>query len=132
MCTILGQNYSYLEDQILGVTTDKKTGVGGAKTLEILYPKDNAVIASFQPIIKGYAPKGGNVAITLNTVPPIRVFARVDNSGEWSAPVNQPLAAGNYLLTVAASDESGYEARAERIFTIDFSIRINPRASSAM
>lgn len=115
---IIGSNYSYGNNEsVLGVTDSNIQQ--GSKELEIIYPKEGALIPGFSPIIKGKAQPNFNVTITIQGNN--RTYAtrtRSDNSGYWEIKMKDKMLIGRYLLTAEVKKQNGDILSDQRSFTI--------------
>ncbi len=60
---IIGKNYDFIqEDKVLSATSEIST-TGEKKDVEIIYPKEDAVIPGRIPLIKGLAPPNSTVIL---------------------------------------------------------------------
>ncbi len=116
---IIGSNYNFnSEDSVLGVT-DSSNGSQQVKELEIIYPKENALIPGFTPIIKGKARPNTDILIT--TQGNNRTYAtktKSDNDGNWQVQMKDKLLIGKYVLTAEAKKQNGDVITDQRTFII--------------
>lgn len=79
------------------------TGSASPSAVTIDSPIQNASVTTNQPTLKGKAPAGTTVTITIYS-DPITVTVTTDTSGNWSYTLTEPLASGPHTIVVAAQD----------------------------
>jgi hypothetical protein len=103
---VLGENYTFMnEEKVLAAETIvKKTPTAAT---EIIYPKDNAVVSTGLPLIKGTSTPNSDLDVTLSLSPKKSTSygVHVDNKGGWKLDLTTPLSEGKYTLTVTSKTE---------------------------
>lgn len=120
---VLGEDYTFLLDdseEVLSATTSRNTEVSVAETIDVLFPRDQAVIPGSKPLIKGTAVPGSIVDISLTTEEGTAITMRTvaDNRGGWLANLIRPLTPGTYFLSMATVDAQQQTITVSRTFTI--------------
>jgi hypothetical protein len=99
-----------VQDNVLGTTVDNsqnQTVINNSvnnTNVNIIFPKENAVIPAQKPLFKGTAFPGKMVYISINSKPEFDYRTQADNDGSWKVTPDNPLAAGNYILTLNTVD----------------------------
>lgn len=115
---IIGKNYDFTqEDNILSATSSNST-IKEIDKVEIIYPKEKAIIPGRLPLIKGVAAPKTTVYIVIKS--PKIYSARVitDDKGFWSFSPPEALSLGEHTVTVLAKDKEGKDVFIERKFYI--------------
>jgi len=71
--------------------------------LQILSPNEKSVAVTTKPVIKGKAPPGSTVTITIYSTP-ITAVVTVDENGNWIFTPDTPLEAGPHNIVVSAEN----------------------------
>ena len=122
----LGNNYSFMTEEVLGQSTDNTTYINEEKPFEKLkeynfelkYPVDNALIPGMAPIIKGYGISGQQVKILINSSPAISQITTVNDKGEWNISLQEKLLPGKYTLTATSVNRFQKNESIKRVFTL--------------
>ncbi len=111
---VLGKNYNLnKKESVLSATDNKSVRV------EILFPKESAVIPGASPLIRGTGIPNADIAASVtNTNRDIVVNTKIGGDGQWSINLSTPLSAGKHSLSVKTKDTDGNE----KILTRNFSI----------
>lgn len=115
---IIGQNFDFTStDNVLSATSSRNVETPNKK-IDIIYPKENALIPGYSPLIKGVAVPNSEIIITVhsNTVFSSRVKA--DNKGLWSLNLPSSLSPGDHTITIKTTDKEGNPVTVERKFII--------------
>lgn len=113
---ILGKNYNFLGgDDVLAVTDNTRSNL---KKIEILFPKEGAVIPGNKPLIKGVAIPGNDVEAIILQKNGLSYRTKADKNGLWSIVIRENLAAGPYTLQIRTKSTNGKEVLFVRKFTI--------------
>lgn len=116
---ILGKNYEFLEDaNVLPANTSRVEDPDKKYEFAITLPKENALIPSSRPLLKGTAEPGKQIKISINSEPEYIARIKADSQGVWYVDVPVSFIAGSYTLKVAAEDQEGKELTIDRKFTI--------------
>ncbi len=117
--TVLGTNYTFIGNEEVLSATSKRTASSSSKnTIEILFPKQGAVIPGSTPLIKGTALPGKQIVININSNPVFSTSTKADNDGEWSVSVKRAMSPGSYKLTMTTDNAQGKKLVIERSFTL--------------
>lgn len=114
---IIGKDYSFSEGQNVLSAVTKNTSTD-RYTVDILFPKELAVIPGDNPLIKGLGIPRNQVFIKIDQPTGYSGQTVVDNDGSWKLILNNPLAAGNHSLTMTTKDASGKQVVLTRKFNI--------------
>lgn len=71
--------------------------------LQILSPNEKSVAVTTKPVIRGKAPPGSTVTITIYSTP-ITAVVMVDQNGNWVFTPDTPLEAGHHNIVVSSED----------------------------
>ena len=113
---IMGKDYDFLqEDNILSAQAVNK---GRASKIDILFPKDSAVIPGGKPIIKGTAIPGAVVEVSIDSAKSYKFKADADKDGVWSVVLTEELSVGTHTLKITTKDEKGKNVELTRKFMI--------------
>lgn len=118
--TIVGKDYKFTQDEkVLAATTVVNAEIKNYKdTLNILFPKEGALIPGSFPLISGIAIPGADVTISMNTKIFNPLTVKTDKNGKWSVPLSVSLPSEDYVLTVRSQDKIGKGITLKRKFTI--------------
>lgn len=114
---IIGKDYSLLEKkEVLGATLkDKSKDV----KLEIIFPKENAIIPDSKPLIKGVAIPNTSLQVSLTDGESRTTKnVKVDKDGKWKLDISSVLSAGKHILEVKTTEVGGNVVTQKRQFTI--------------
>lgn len=114
---IIGKNYDFSrQDDVLSAVTG--TQVKSPADIQIIYPKEKALIPGRRPIIKGIALPNSEVFITVNSEKTFSARLISDKKGQWSYYIPDNLALGEHTVTVRTKAITGKELVLQRKFTI--------------
>jgi len=115
---VLGKDYTFLNmEEVLGVTTQSSVSVN-PKTIDILYPKEDALIAGASPLLKGLALPNQDVSLELVADKKYYFKPHADKDGVWKTASDVKLPPGKATLILTAKDEEGKEVKIIRSFSI--------------
>ncbi len=114
---VMGNNYTYLEKQVLSATSQNKTTTS-SYNVELLYPKNGAVIPGNTPLIKGKGIPGKEVSIQINARPSFAGSTKVDKDGNWTVTVGKTIMPGTYTLSMTTQDGRNRSVEIKRNFTL--------------
>lgn len=111
----IGNNYDILKrEDVLSVLTNKKEF-----PIEIIFPKEKAIIPGEKPLIKGRAIPQNEVVLTLNEgKSSTTTVSRADKEGSWNLNLTSTLKPAEYLLTLKTKDKNGSDVVIRRSFFI--------------
>ena len=117
---VLGNNYEFIGNQsdVLSATTsvgEERPSEGG---IDILFPKQKAIIPGQKPLIKGTAVPRASIDIQLNSQPKFNLSTQANDRGDWIATVPKPLPPREYTLVMTTKDSQGQPVVMARTFTI--------------
>lgn len=122
---IVGKTYDFIEEsKVLGATSENQTVDQESNNLilnekiSILYPKNNSIIASQKPLIKGMAFPNKTVFVTINSTPEYSFRATANDKGEWKIVTSLSLKNGDYKLTAKTVDNKEKEVVITRNFSV--------------
>jgi hypothetical protein len=115
---IIGKNYNFGEENnVLSASPGFKEEPVG-KEIDIIYPKEKALIPGRMPIIKGTAPPNTTVFIVIKSPKTYSAKVKTDKDGIWSFVPPENLALGEHIVTITTKDKEGKDIAIERKFTI--------------
>lgn len=114
---IIGRNYD-LGSESNVLSAQSSAAAGANKTVDIIYPKEAALIPGKTPLIKGTALPGSQVFITVNSVKTFSATVATDRNGNWSYAVPENLELGSHTISVKTKDSEGKDVTLTRNFTI--------------
>ncbi|OGK20719.1 hypothetical protein A3C98_04330 [Candidatus Roizmanbacteria bacterium RIFCSPHIGHO2_02_FULL_37_15] len=113
---IFGKNYNFLnEEDVLSISTETKKP---RDKIEILFPKEDAIISGGTPLIKGTAIPGYEVIVTIESVKSYTLKTLADKEGIWRVILTEQLSPGSHLLKIETKDTSGKKVLLTRKFAI--------------
>jgi hypothetical protein len=115
---ILGKDYTFLDNQeVLGANTNNNKKEDTQK-IDIIYPKENALIPVKSPLIKGVA--FPNKQVNLELIANKKYYFKVqsDQNGLWKVATEIELSAGSAVLTLTTKDEKEKDVKVVRKFSI--------------
>lgn len=116
---VIGKHYDFTqEDNILSATSEKLSANDEKKDIEILYPKEGAIIPGRLPLIKGIAPSNTMVYISIKSNKTYSTKVRADDKGFWSFLPPEVLSLGEYIISITAKNKEGRDVSVERKFFI--------------
>ncbi len=115
---VMGKNYNFVEaaPNVLSATTDQPNET--KKAIDILYPKENALIPGRTPLIKGVSQPKSEVFIVINSKKTYSAKVVSDTAGNWSYSLPENLELGKHTITITSTDEKGNQVLVQRNFTI--------------
>jgi hypothetical protein len=115
---ILGKDYVFLDQQeILGASSLAATNQ--PKTIDIFYPKENALLPISSPLIKGIALPNHQVNLELTAAQKKYYFkVQADTDGLWKVATEVQLPPGPAQLTLTTLDEKNQPVTLTRHFTV--------------
>ncbi len=114
---IIGKDYSFSSGENVLSASSSNVAVD-SHIVDILFPKDQAVIPGDNPLIKGLGIPKNQVNVLIDAPKGYRGQAVIDNDGVWEILLNNPLSPGNHVLTMTTKDDSGKTVTLTRRFTI--------------
>ncbi len=113
---VLGKDYDFLkEDQVLAATADRNSGYGD---IDIIYPKESAIIPGGRPLLKGTALAGNEVQLSIVRGKNYNFTTRADKAGNWTVVLKETLTPGSYTLNVSSKGTNGKTVELVRKFSI--------------
>lgn len=114
---IIGKDYNFENSEdVLSVSSGKKLLENDR--VQILYPKDGAIIPGDSPLIKGTAIPGEEVMVVIKSETSNEYRAKVDKDGIWRVLVTRELLPGEHIITITTKDQAGKKIQLVRKFTI--------------
>ncbi len=111
---VIGKNYDFNQDKnILSVSSTRKDN-----KIDIIYPKQNAIIPGRIPLIKGTALPETKVLILIKSSKIYSAKVKADKKGLWSFLPPEPLSLGENVISINTKGENGKEFVIQRKFTI--------------
>jgi hypothetical protein len=120
---VLGDDYTFLQEEteeVLSATTARKSEASVAETIDVLFPRDQAVIPGSKPLIKGTAVPRSIIDLSLTAEEGTTLTMRTvaDERGNWLANLIRPLTPGTYYLSMSTVDAQQQSVVLNRTFTI--------------
>jgi hypothetical protein len=112
----IGKNYNFVnEQQVLGENTSSfKIG-----NIDFIYPKQNSLISSFNPLIKGIGIAGNDIKIKITGKNLYKVYnLKIKNDNTWSISSPLTLQSGKYSLSLETKDKNNKNIIKTRNFEI--------------
>ncbi len=116
---IMGQNKEFIEEKI-NVLADFTTFTPSLQTeVDIIFPKDNAIIPGKRPLIKGTALPLAPVTMKLSSISTTHTFTfKSSREGIWSFTPPSDLSEEKYTLVITTHDMNNTPVTKTRMFTI--------------
>ncbi|MDH7476414.1 MAG: fibronectin type III domain-containing protein [Microgenomates group bacterium] len=119
---IIGNNYDFFQaEQVLGTSQsqlDNKNNINKINPIDIVFPKENAIIPAGNPLIKGTALPGSQLIVLAGIKENISSKVTADKDGIWKVTLPTSLKAGSQKIVVLTKDSDGKEVKLTRFFTI--------------
>ena len=115
---VIGKNYNFYEK---GETLSAQTAFSSyprEEKIDVFYPKENASVPGFFPLIKGTALPNNEVLIFLDSSKKYSARVKADTKGFWSFSMPIPLALGKNRLIITTKDKDGKTVRISRNFYV--------------
>lgn len=118
---VIGSNYTFTgQDAVLGAQdTRANNSPAEIKGITIDYPKENALIPGFKPLIKGQASAGSDILVTIQGND--RTYAtktKTDSNGIWQVNMSDKMLIGKYTMTAEATSQDQSTSKAAVTFLI--------------
>jgi hypothetical protein len=117
--TVLGTDYTFSQkNDVLAAHVSRAPT---QSNVDIIFPQEDAVIATGKPLIKGMALPGKKISVTLNPTQSSLNYAydvTANKQGEWKVSLNSSLPIGGYVLTINTENDNGVMISKKRNFTI--------------
>lgn len=115
---VIGKNYSFTKvgDNVLASfvkkdnTTDNK--------IEIIYPKEGAIIDTKSPLIKGIALPNKEVIVIIKSDKVFSTKVKSNEEGKWAVTDLSGMSSGSYTMQVQTIDKNGQKVIMKRKFTL--------------
>jgi cell division septation protein DedD len=113
---VLGTDYSFSKD---GSVLPADTSARGARNpIDVLFPRQGAVIPGARPLMKGSAIPASTVTLSLDSEPRFSFRTVANDRGEWTVSVPKDLPARTYTLTMSTIDQDGKTVTLARTFAL--------------
>jgi hypothetical protein len=113
---IIGKDYSFLsKENVLGLT---KSYINTNNEISIIFPKENSLVPSKKPLIKGLGIPGNDVFVYLKSNLNYSFRVKTDKDGIWQVVLNKDLPAEKYILEIVTKNVKGDEVRLARTFSV--------------
>lgn len=113
---IIGRNYDFTNHENVLAASDVGS-VNSDKTISIVFPRENAIIPGFSPLIKGTAVPNSEIILIIHAQTDYSSKVRVDEKGYWRLKSPVYLVPGVHTMQLIAKDKDGKEVRLDRSFT---------------
>lgn len=115
----MGKNFDFTTpDNVLGTTRSHDTSSLPPKEIDIAFPKENALIPGYNPIIKGVALPNSEIIVSVHSDMVFTSRIKADNKGLWSLNLPSALSPGEHTITIKTVDREGNPVTIERKFII--------------
>lgn len=115
---IEGQSYELKnEEGVLG-TVATASSIVNLKEIDIIFPREGAVVPATRPLLKGVALPGHEVTISLDAKPAYATKILADKNGEWRLDLSLQLPAGSYKLSATTDNASARKITVSRKFSV--------------
>jgi hypothetical protein len=112
----IGKNYNFLDKpEVLGkdISNEKIDDV------DFVYPKENAIISSSNPLIKGVGIAGNDLKVVIKSSNVLKTYnLNVKTDGTWDISTPVSLLPGKYSITLISKDKNNKEVKKTRSFEI--------------
>ena len=113
---IYGKNYNFLNrENVLSTSIESKTR---PSKIEILFHKEEMIIPIGNPLIKGTAIPGSEVAVTIDSAKSYSFKTVTDREGVWRVMLTEQLPPGLHVLKLVTKDAKGRNVQLTRKFVI--------------
>ncbi|OGK10534.1 hypothetical protein A2767_04710 [Candidatus Roizmanbacteria bacterium RIFCSPHIGHO2_01_FULL_35_10] len=113
---IIGKNYDFLNtNDILAANVNKISRTG---KIDILFPKEAAVIPGGRPLIKGTAIPGSEIELNIEAAKKYTFKTKADKDGLWTLVVSEALSPGSHTLRIRTKGTNGKDIQLLRKFSI--------------
>lgn len=115
---ILGKNFDFTSpENVLSATSTRTVDISNNE-IDIVYPKEDALIPGYSPLIKGIALPGSEVFITVHSDKVFSSRVKADDKGLWSLILPSSLSPGDHTITIKTVDKDGNPVTVDRKFII--------------
>ena len=102
-------------ENVLSTSIESKTR---PSKIEILFPKEEMIIPIGNPLIKGTAIPGSEVAVTIDSAKSYSFKTVTDREGVWRVMLTEQLPPGLHVLKLVTKDAKGRNVQLTRKFVI--------------
>jgi hypothetical protein len=114
---VKNKNFSFIEEEnVLSASTNLTTLTNGQ--IDIIYPKEGALIPGKIPLIKGVGLPKTMMEITVNSKKTYSAVTNSDSNGNWSYLLPEDLELGPHTIVLKTKDKEGKSLIMQRKFTI--------------
>jgi len=115
---IIGTDFNFtVADNVLSATSSR-TADASEREIDIIYPRENALIPGSTPLIKGVALPNRDVFITVHSDTVFSSRVKADSKGAWVLNLPSSLTSGDHTITIKTTDREGNTVTIERKFII--------------
>ncbi len=115
---IAGKNYTFFNfENVLSAASEKKTTFR-TPPIDIIFPKEGALIEEGKPLIKGTAIPGNEITGNITGPKKYSFKSSADKDGSWSVGVPNPFTPGDYILVITTADAFAKDIKVTRKFAI--------------
>lgn len=117
---IIGKNYDFSSsnNNVLSTADQKNIKAADTTAIDIIFPKENAIIPAESPLIKGNALPNSEVTIIVNSKNSFSIKTKAGGDGIWRADLPSSLSPGEHTITMITKNNGGEEVRLIRKFVI--------------
>ena len=120
---LIGKDYQFTsEEKVLAAKTSVQATKATTVDIDMIFPKEGAIIDGAFPLIKGLAIVDNEILVTIKSNKVNQIVSvtktKADKNGTWmvSAPIK--LVSGNYSVEATSKNASGENTTLKRSFTI--------------
>ncbi|MBI3366042.1 fibronectin type III domain-containing protein [Candidatus Roizmanbacteria bacterium] len=115
---VIGSNFNFVgSENVLSATTFRETEKT-TKEIDIVYPRENALIPGYSPLIKGVGLPDNEVLIEVHSDTVFSSKVKTDDKGVWKLNLPSNLSPGEHTITIKTRDKDGNLITVERKFVI--------------
>lgn len=115
---VIGSNFNFSGSEDVLSTTTSRGGEKTTKEIDIVYPRENALIPGYSPLIKGVGLPNNEVFIEVHSDTVFSSKVKTDNKGVWRLNLPSNLSPGEHTITIKTKDKDGNLVTVERKFVI--------------
>lgn len=114
---IMGREY-IIPKENEGVLGEKTVKEKALSPIDIVFPRENAVIPAVRPLLKGVALPGKKITLSINSQPAFQKELIVDSEGLWRTDIPFAVSPGSYTLIAETVDAKEKRVVVKRNFTV--------------
>ncbi len=115
---VIGSNFNFGGSEDVLSATMSRGGEKTTKEIDIVYPRENALIPGYSPLIKGVGLPNSEVFIEIHSDTVFSSKVKADDKGVWKLNLPSNLSPGKHIITIKTKDKDGNLITLERKFVI--------------